>query len=84
MTEKENAIREIDELKLEELMRRLDETVERLDGENENLEEMLKLYEEGVRLIAACNKKLADAERKIQILKITPDGEICEEPFENT
>ena len=45
------------------------------------LEEALKRYEEGVRLVRICNEKLEDAERRIRILKMTPDGETVEEAF---
>ena len=69
------------EIKLEEAMRRLDEVVALLDRENTDLEESLRLYEEGVRLVAICSAKLNDAERKIRILRVGADGEILEEPF---
>ena len=69
------------EYKLEDAMRRLDEVVQALDRENPDLEEALGLYEEGVRLVAFCNQKLGDAERKIQALRINAEGELCETPF---
>ena len=81
---KSTRVEKEDGLKLEEALRRLDTVVSQLDRENTDLEEALRLYEEGVRLVALCNKKLADAERKIQFLKVTSDGEICEEPFEHS
>ncbi|MBQ9086825.1 MAG: exodeoxyribonuclease VII small subunit [Clostridia bacterium] len=70
-----------EDVKLEEAMRRLDEVVSALDRENTDLEEALKLYQEGVRLVSLCNRKLEDARRTIEILKISPDGEITQEPF---
>ena len=73
---------EMKELKLEEAMCRLDAVVAALDREGVDLEESLKLYEEGVRLVAICQKKLNDAERIVQTLKINSDGEMCEEPFD--
>ena len=68
--------------KLEDAMRRLDEVVAALDRENADLEEALRLYEEGVRLVAFCNRRLEDAQRTIQMLKINTEGEPCEVPFE--
>ncbi len=68
-------------LKLADALARLDAVVAALDRENTDLEEALGLYEEGVRLVALCQGKLADAERKIRILNMTPDGEITEEEF---
>lgn len=66
---------------LEEAMRRLDEVAQALDRENPDLEQALRLYEEGVRLVAFCQKKLGDAERKIRMLKVNAEGELCETPF---
>ena len=69
------------EYTLEEAMRRLDEVAQALDRENPDLDQALRLYEEGVRLVAFCQNKLGDAERKIQMLKVNAEGELCEIPF---
>ena len=69
------------EMKLEDAMRRLDEVVSALDQENIDLEQSLALYEEGVRLVSLCQKRLGEAERRIHVLKMTADGEIVEEAF---
>ena len=66
-------------MKLADALARLDAVVAALDRENTDLEEALRLYEEGVRLVAICQGKLSEAERKIQMLKVTPDGELTEE-----
>ena len=73
-------------MKLEDAMRRLDEVVLALDRENADLDKALGLYEEGVRLVAVCNRKLSDAKRTVEILKITSEGEMTQVPFasENT
>ena len=71
-------------MKLEEAMKRLDEILASLNEENVDLERAMKLYEEGVRTVAICQKKLQEAERTIRLLKITSDGEVVEEPFEHT
>ena len=72
----------IDEMKLEEAIRRLDEVVKTLDSDRLDLDESLKLYEEGVRLVRACHEKLSDAERRISALRISEDGEMIEEAFD--
>lgn len=72
-----------EELKLEEAMSRLDRVVAALDQENTDLEEALKLYEEGVRLVTLCNRRLTDARRTVEILKINSDGELTQEPFDH-
>ncbi len=65
----------------ESAVKRLEEITSSLEKENLSLEEALKRYEEGVRLVRICNEKLEDAERRIRILKTTPDGETVEEVF---
>jgi exodeoxyribonuclease VII small subunit len=65
----------------EAAMKRLDEISELLEKENVDLERALALYEEGIGLVRKCNEQLEDAERKIKILKMTPDGEVVEEDF---
>ena len=69
------------EYTLEEAMRRLDAVTQALDRENADLEEAMRLYEEGVRLVAFCQKKLGDAERRIRVLKLSAEGELSEVPF---
>ena len=66
----------------ESAVKRLEEIASSLEKENLSLEEALKRYEEGVRLVRICNEKLEDAERRIRILKTTPDGETVEEDFQ--
>ena len=72
----------IEEMKLEEAMRRLDEVVKTLDSDRLDLDESLNLYEEGVRLVRVCHEKLSDAERRISALRISEDGEMIEEAFD--
>ncbi len=49
----------------ESAMNRLDEISALLSENNITLDESLKLYEEGVRLLAFCNSKLQQAQIKI-------------------
>ena len=72
---------EKDTFDFESAMARLEEISTALAKENAGLEESLVLYEEGIRLIRLCNERLEDAERRIQILKTTADGEIRAENF---
>ena len=65
----------------EAAVKRLEEIAAKLEKDNVSLEEALKLYEEGVRLVRVCNERLEDAERRIRILKMTPDGEMTEAEF---
>ncbi len=69
-------------VKLEEAMERLAQVVTALEGENTDLEQALKLYEEGVKLVQLCQGKLEDARRTIEVLKVSPEGELLREDFE--
>lgn len=55
---------------------RLEELVRALESGALTLDESLKLYEEGVGLVRACNEELDRTEAKIKILKESPDGAI--------
>lgn len=69
-------------MKLEEAMSRLETVVKGLEKEGLPLEEAMKLYEEGIALCSACHEKLSEAERKIRVLSVTPDGELTEQAFD--
>ena len=64
------ADKKIDNIDLEEAMKRLDKITDELSKEGVKLEDALGLYEEGVKLVRLCNKKLDDTERKIKMLRM--------------
>lgn len=68
-------------INFEKAMERLEKINSELSREGITLEESLALYEEGVALARACNKRLEDTERKIKTLQISPEGEIEENDF---
>ena len=65
----------------EAAMSRLDKITDELSKEGVSLEDALALYEEGVGLVRACNKKLEETERKIKILQLSVGGELSEQDF---
>lgn len=71
-----------EEPKFEKALERLEKIVEELETGNIPLEEALKKYEEGVKLSRVCSEKLAQAEKKIEILTKTLNGSLKREPFE--
>lgn len=75
-------IKNTEKYDLESAMKRLDEVVSLMSRENVSLEESLALYEEGVALVRHCNARLESAQRKINELKMTSDGEIVVSPFD--
>ena len=52
----------------EESITRLEEIVKLLESGAASLDDSINLYSEGVKLIADCNKKLDETERKIRII----------------
>lgn len=56
------------ELPFEKAMERLEEIVETLESGDPSLEASLALFEEGVALSRRCNKRLDEAERRLQVL----------------
>lgn len=67
---------EVVPLSFEAAFARLEEILERLNTGAISLDDSLKLYEEADQLIATCNKRLNDAERKIEILVKNRNGEL--------
>jgi exodeoxyribonuclease VII small subunit len=63
-------------LSFEAAFARLEEILEKLNAGTISLDDSLKLYEEADQLIAICNKRLNDAERKIEILIKNRNGEL--------
>ena len=63
-------------LSLEEAMEKLEKIVAEMENDKLPLERSLKLYEEGVKLVALCSEQLEAAKRKIQILQSGKNGEI--------
>ena len=49
-------------------MERLEKIVNEMESSKLPLEELLVRYEEGIRLIAVCNERLANAENRIETL----------------
>jgi exodeoxyribonuclease VII small subunit len=60
--------KEIVEPSYEEAMGRLEKIVGEMETSNLPLEELLVRYEEGIRLVALCNQRLAGAENRIETL----------------
>ena len=69
-------------LTFEAYMQRLDEIVKQLEKGDVPLDASLALFEEGSRLLAACNEMLDTAEQKVVQLKKGSDGAPVELPFE--
>ena len=58
----------------EEALKALETIVAKLESGETKLEESIRLFEEGMRLSAICQKRLEEADRKIEILLRKPGG----------
>lgn len=65
----------------EEALARLEQITKDLEDGNLDLEESLKKFDEGIKLADFCNRKLEDAQKRVDIL-LKKDGELTAEPFE--
>jgi exodeoxyribonuclease VII small subunit len=70
------------EKKFEAALTRLEEIVKELETGDLPLEQSLKLFEEGIKLSRLCNKRLEDAERRVEILLKSKNGTVTAQPFE--
>ena len=68
-------------LPFEEALKKLESIVEAMESGDLPLESLLAKYEEGMRLSKMCQKKLAEAELKIQQLEKTASGEMKLKPL---
>ena len=69
------------EKKFEAALARLEELVKELEQGDLPLERSLKLFEEGIKLSRICNRRLEDAERRVEILLKDEAGNIVAQPF---
>ena len=68
--------------KFEDALKELEGIIEELEGGELSLDDSLERYERGVKALNACRKILGEAEKKIQLLLRTSEGELKAEPFE--
>ena len=64
----------------EDALTGLEELTGDLESGELSLEESLKKFEEGIKLVEYCNHKLAEAQKKVDIL-LNRDGNLIAEPF---
>ena len=56
------------EIEFETAMKKLELIVEKLEGGDLSLDEAIKQYEEGVRMADACQKRLTEAQKRVEVL----------------
>lgn len=70
------------EKKFEDAMKRLEEIVQSLESGDQSLEASLEFFEEGMKLVGFCSKKLEEAEQKVTLLIKESEGKYIQRPFE--
>lgn len=65
---------ELDKLTFEEALKQLEEIVARLESGRVELEDSIAIYERGAALKAHCEKKLKDAEARIEKIVLGAGG----------
>ncbi|SNT73135.1 exodeoxyribonuclease VII small subunit [Paracoccus seriniphilus] len=66
---------EIEKLSFEEAMRELEATVGKLETGEATLEESISLYERGAALRAHCEKRLREAEERVEKITLSANGQ---------
>lgn len=64
----------------EEALGKLEKLTAQLEEEGVGLEASLKKFDEGIKLAEFCNRKLDDAQKKVNIL-LKKEGDLISEPF---
>jgi len=68
--------------KFEDALAELEGIVNELESGDLTLDQSLERYERGIKALNACRKILTEAEKKIQVLLRTAEGELKTKPFE--
>ena len=71
-----------EEMSFEQGLGRLDELIEQLEDGEIGLERSLEFFEEGIKLSRVLNKKLDQAEKKLEILLKDEEGRLSAQPFD--
>ena len=67
--------------KFEDALNKLEEIVHRMEAGDLSLDESLRAFEEGIKLVRLCSKKLEEAERRIDLLVKNEQGDPALIPF---
>lgn len=70
------------DLPFEEALKKLEDIVESMEAEDLPLETLLARFEEGTKLSKVCQKKLSEAELRIEQLEKQASGELTVQPVE--
>jgi len=66
--------------KFEDALAKLEEIVKKMESGDLSLEDSLKSFEEGIRLVRVCSRKLDEAQRRVELL-LQEEGEPVAKPY---
>ncbi len=66
----------------EDALKRLEEIAKNLESDDIALDKAVSLYEEGMKLVDFCSKKLEEAENRIRVITNINNGKIETEEFD--
>ncbi|MAS95263.1 MAG: exodeoxyribonuclease VII small subunit [Verrucomicrobiales bacterium] len=69
------------DLAFEEALSQLESLVQEMESDQVPLEELIENYEKGSRLYQVCEKRLDEAQGRIEIIRKNRNGETVLEPF---
>jgi exodeoxyribonuclease VII small subunit len=72
-----------DDIQFEQALAELENIVKNLESGSTSLEDSISSYERGIALKKHCEKKLQEAQMKIEKININKDGSISTEPFDS-
>lgn len=72
----------VETMNFESALAELETIVRDLETGKTTLEESISAYERGVALRTHCEKKLREAQAKIEKITVTSDGAVAVKPFE--
>jgi exodeoxyribonuclease VII small subunit len=67
--------------RFEDTFKKLETIVNKLENGDLSLEDSMKLFEEGMRLSRLCSEKLAEVQRRVEVLLKSESGGLQSEPF---
>lgn len=73
---------DIKKMSFEDALRELEEIVQKLERGDAPLEESINIYQRGAALKAHCERKLKDAQLKVEKIVIDAGGQASTAPFD--
>ena len=67
--------------RFEDTFKKLETIVNKLESGDLSLEDSVKLFEEGMRLSRLCSERLAEVQKRVEILLKSEEGELQSQPF---